>query len=141
MTTPRILQGKAYLDLVAKKGALHEFVHVLHKNVSNQADKTGWLYEGVAIYLSKCCHEFNPKDFRYLRNKKRLSFKKIEADPMFKKKYVLGPYIVEFIEQKYGWNKVLELMKNNGNIKSTFGVATSGFEPQFYDYLEKKYID
>lgn len=141
MTSTQVLKGKNYLDMVTKRGALHEFVHVLHKNISNKASNPGWLYEGTAMYLSKCCMEFKPKKIGYLRNKKRYSFQKIERDPTYKKKYVVGPYIVEFIEQKYGWVKVLELMKNEGNIQQTFGINQTAFETQFYDFLEKKYLD
>ena len=140
MASPRILLNTPYYEMTMSKGILHEFVHVLHRNYSDNAFNTGWLYEGAAIYTTKCCHEYEPDDIRYFKKKKRLSFNKINSDVMMKKKYEAGPFIIEFIDNVYGWGSVISLMKEDVNFEKVLGKSLDQIEKEFYNYLEDKYF-
>lgn len=140
MGSPRILINTPYYEMTISKGVLHEFVHVLHRNYSNNAFNTGWLYEGVAIYATKCCHNYEPHEIRYFKKKKRLSFNKINSDMMMKKKYQAGPFIVEFIDNVYGWDTIISLMKEDADFQKVLGKSQDEIEKEFYDYLERKYF-
>ncbi len=137
MTSPRVLQNTPYYEMSLSRGILHEFVHVLHRNYSDNAFNTGWLYEGVAIYTTKCCHNYDPMDIKYFKKQKRLPFKKFVYGM---KKYEAGPFIVEFMDKVYGWDKVLKLLMEDGDIEKVFGKSQSAIESEFYDYLEKNYL-
>ncbi len=140
MGSPRALLNTPYYEMTISKGILHEFVHVLHRNYSDNAFNTGWLYEGLAIYATKCCHNFEPHEIRYFKKKKRLSFKKINSDMMMKKKYEAGPFIVEFIDNVYGWDTLIALMKEDADFQTVLGKSQDEIEKEFYDHLERKYF-
>lgn len=119
---------------------LHEFVHCIHLSmISNTTRVPGWLWEGLAIYKGCCRWIENPKDLEYVKNGKYPSLKKISNDRTSQMKYELGYYLIEFIEKEYGWEKVLELIKTNGDIKKTLHVSIKQFEKEFYTFLEASF--
>ncbi|MEM1406922.1 MAG: hypothetical protein AAGG59_09125, partial [Bacteroidota bacterium] len=72
-------------------------------------------------------------------SKKYPSWSKIEKDRSGEIKYDLGFYILEFIDNKYGWDKILALIISNGDIESTLRMEHKQFEHEFYAYLEERY--
>lgn len=116
---------------------LHEFVHCLHLHLVKLATRVpGWLWEGVAMYKG-CCRWTEPKDLDYMKKKKYPSLKEIEQDRTYQKKYELGYSIIEFIDKTYGWEKVLDLMKKNGDIEAVLGMSAKEFERAFYANVTK----
>jgi hypothetical protein len=132
MLSPQVAQQISNESFNAGEIVLHEFVHCLHLHLAKSATQVpGWLWEGVAMYKG-CCRWTNPKDLDYIKKKKHPSLKQIEEDRTYQKKYELGYYIIEFMYETYGWEKVLELMKRNGDIESVLGISVKEFERAFY---------
>jgi len=122
------------------KITLHEFVHCLHLSaISDTQRPPGWLWEGLALYVGCCQWIQNPFDLEYMRKGNYPSIKQIERDQTYQKKYDLGYYFIEFLDKVFGWDKVQELVTNNGDIRMTVGISTKQFEHQFYEYLETTY--
>jgi hypothetical protein len=114
---------------------LHEFVHCLNLHIiDKQARTPGWLWEGVAMYKG-CCRQFSIAEINDLKNKKRASLRDIEKDPSNQLKYQFGYYLIEFIDKTYGWEKVVSLMRTNGNIKASLNISVNKFENDFYNSL------
>ena len=59
---------------------------------------------------------------------------------MMKKKYQAGPFIVEFIDNVYGWDTIISLMKEDADFQKVLGKSQDEIEKEFYDYLERKYF-
>ncbi|MEM9300255.1 MAG: hypothetical protein AAGA64_17990 [Bacteroidota bacterium] len=121
---------------------LHEFVHSLHLNLIKEGTRVpGWFWEGLALYKGCCQWIETPFVLDYMKSKKYPSWSKIEKDRSGEIKYDLGFYIIEFIDKKYGWNKILELIQTNANLKLTLELNESQFEKQLYKYLEAEYLE
>ncbi|MTI40968.1 hypothetical protein [Fulvivirga lutimaris] len=119
---------------------LHEFVHCIHLNLINETTRVpGWFWEGLAMYKGCCKWIENPKELDYVKKKKYPSLKKISNERNSEMKYDLAYYLIEYIDKKYGWDKVLELIDSNGNVESTLGVSNKGFEKAFYTYIDEEY--
>ncbi len=117
---------------------IHEYVHIIHWNkVGDPNNIPKWIWEGVALYKG-CCAWEEIGQLEYLKEKKYPSLKKINQNSEFQ--YQLGYYLIEFIDIKWNWEKVIELMKNNGDIKAVFSLSDKKFEKEFYEYLEGKYL-
>jgi hypothetical protein len=137
MLSPQVAHKISNESLNPGEIVLHEFVHCLHLYlVKSGTQVPGWLWEGVAMYKG-CCQWTNPKDLGYLKKKKYPSLKQIEQDRTFQKKYELGYNIIEFIDKAYGWEKVLELMKKNGDIEAVLGISSKEFKRAFYANIMK----
>lgn len=130
--SPQVAEQVSKESINAGEIVLHEFVHCLHLHLVKSATRVpGWLWEGVAMYKG-CCRWNDPKDLGYIKNKKYPSLKQIEQDKTFQKKYDLGYNIIEFMAKSYGWNKVVDLMKKNGDIEAVLGMTAKEFERAFY---------
>lgn len=117
---------------------IHEYVHIIHWNkVGDPNSIPKWLWEGVALYKG-CCAWEEIDQLDYIKEGKYPSLKKINWNGEFQ--YQLGYYLIEFIDKKWGWEKVIELMISNGDIKTVFGFSEKKFEKEFYGYLEEKYL-
>jgi hypothetical protein len=137
MLSPKVAQQISNERQNAGEIVLHEFVHCLHLHLVKSATPVpGWLWEGVAMYIG-CCRWVELKDLDYMKKKKYPSLKQIEQDRTFQKKYDLGYALIEFIDKTYGWEKVLELMKKNGDIKTVLGMSVKEFERAFYANVMK----
>ncbi len=128
-------------DMDLKALVVHEFVHCLHLNLIGEGTRApGWLWEGVAMYKG-CCDWTDVKSLDYLKKGKFPSLRQIERDRSFQMKYDLGYYIIEFIDLEYSWDKVLQLIISNGDIRKTLNLTTRAFETRFYAFLSAKYLN
>lgn len=118
----------------------HEFIHCIHLSMISDTQRApGWLWEGIAVYKGCCKWTDTPYEITELQKGKKISLKDIEKDRTFQLKYSLGYYLIEYIDKKYGWSKVLDLIKTNGDIKQSLNISNKIFEQAFYEYLEKTY--
>lgn len=118
---------------------IHEYVHIIHWNkFGDPGNIPKWLWEGVALYKG-CCAWDDIDQLDYLKKEKFPSLKKINWNGEFQ--YQLGYYLIEFIDAKWGWEKVIELMTNNGDIEVTLSLSVKTFEKEFYDYLKNEYLN
>jgi len=119
---------------------IHEFVHCLHlSSIPDIQNPPGWLWEGLATYLGCCKWTENPFEIDYMKKGNYPSIKQIERDPTFQIKYELGYFFIEFLVEKYGWDKIRMLVRKNNDIKNVLGISTKQFERLFYKYLEETY--
>ncbi|MEM9297395.1 MAG: hypothetical protein AAGA64_03325 [Bacteroidota bacterium] len=119
---------------------LHEFIHSLHLNLIKDGTRVpGWFWEGLALYKGCCQWTESPFELDYIKKKKYPALSKIEKDRTSQMKYDLGFYILEFIDKKYGWDKILELIQSNGDIKLSLGLTARQFEKELYQYLQVEY--
>ena len=140
MLSPLMAEQLTGEKLEINEIVLHEFVHSIHLNLVKDGTRVpGWLWEGLALYKGCCRWVENPFELDHLKKGKYPSLKKIEKDRTSQLKYDLGYYLVEYIDQKWGWNKVLELIDSNGNLETTLKVSIKGFEKGFYRWMERKY--
>jgi hypothetical protein len=127
-------------ELTFEQVVQHEWIHCLHWNlISNTRNTPAWLWEGIAMYQG-CCRWQNLKDLAYLKTKQYPSLKRIETDRSSELKYQLGYYLIDFIVQTWGREKVLSLINTNGNIKTSLAISRKDFEKKFYVFLEEKHL-
>ncbi|UZR95967.1 hypothetical protein [Chondrinema litorale] len=118
---------------------IHEFVHIIHWNIVGDPNRIPkWLWEGVALYKG-CCAWEDIDQLEYVKKEKFPSLKQINWNGEFQ--YQLGYYLIEFIDTKWGWKKVIELMAKNGNVKEALGLSEKTFEKDFYNHLKKEYLN
>ena len=118
---------------------IHEYVHIIHWNkVGDPRYIPKWLWEGVALYKG-CCAWEDIDRLEFVKKEKFPSLKEINWNGEFQ--YQLGYYLVEFIDTKWGWEMVIELMAKNGNIKEALGLSEKAFEKEFYNHLKKDYLN
>lgn len=140
MLSPITAKKESGEDVQLNYVVLHEFIHCIHLSmIKNGLRVPGWLWEGLAMYKGCCQWTENPKDLAYIKNKKYPTLKQIENDRSYQMKYDLGYFIIKFLDQKYGWETVLQLIDSNGHIKDVLDVTKKDFQRDFYDYLEHNY--
>ena len=140
MLSPITAEAETGEEVVINEVVLHEFVHCLHLNLVKEGIRVpGWLWEGIALYKGCCQWVSNPNDLPYIKKGKRPTLKQIEKDKTYELKYDLGYFIIAYIDQQYGWEKVLQLIDNNGQIEEALAISTRAFEKAFYEYLEANY--
>lgn len=118
---------------------IHEYVHIIHWNkFGDPRNIPKWLWEGVALYKG-CCVWDDINQLEYLQKEKFPSLKRINSNSEYQ--YQLGYYLIEFIDTKWGWDKVIQLMENNGDIKATLALSVKAFENELYGYIKGNYLN
>lgn len=110
---------------------VHEFTHCVTKYVSNNNPLPQWLSEGMALYESKQFR--NPKDFGIY------TFEEIK-DNKNNLIYGTGYVMIEYIIDKWGMEGIRQLIKKNGDIKSTLGISEEEFEKGWHEFIREKYV-
>jgi hypothetical protein len=114
--------------------APHEFTHCVHLNIDYSPNNPAWLWEGVAQYEAKWF--FDPKEFEFMRSKE---FPHL-ADLRNGMEYMLGFVIIEAINDIWGFDVVLSLIKNQGDIQKVLKIKESEFEEKVFASIYKKYL-
>ncbi len=129
-----------YQDLM--KTVVHEFVHVVTRKVaSGLGTKSKWLWEGLATYESK---QYSTAVKDYLRtdisanNIPTLSEMEKAGNVGFGniKGYEFSYTIIDFMVNKYGMDKIIELVKSPDNYMGIFGISKDDFEKAWIQYLK-----
>jgi hypothetical protein len=115
------------------KVIVHEFVHIATR-VINPNLRAQWLSEGVACYDS---NQFALKDFNGMYAKGNLPG---INGLVFGIEYSMGYVLTDFIINNWGREGLNNLIKNDGDILSTFGISVIEFENQWHQYIRDKYI-
>ena len=140
MLSPLIARQTTGEDINVNEIVLHEFVHCVHLNLIKDGTRVpGWLWEGLAMYKG-CCLWTDLKDLDYIQSKKYPTLKKIEDDRSYQMKYDLGYFLIDFVDKQYGWDKVLQLIAKNGDIKAALNKSRKDFEEDFYRFLEDTHL-
>ncbi len=112
-----------------KYAAPHELVHALNSNLNPQMPL--WLNEGTALYLTNG----NPPKHLYSNNTAPTLAQTDTSNPI--EFANMGGYnyaytYVEFLDQTYGWEQVLSLLKNGDYVAAT-GITK---EALYLDWIE-----
>jgi len=130
------------------KGVVHEFAHCVHYQFLDRLSERDrqrigdgreapWLFEAMACYAAG--QFYDPRKFEYLRNGQYPSIAELNGVEKNGKVYDLGYVLIKFIAETWGKEKVLELLRVNGNIPATLGLSDTEFERSFYAYLQRAY--
>jgi len=93
-----------------------------------------WLTEGVGVYES---NEFiDPKTVSFLKTDTAINLKELNSRQIHQVAYTLTEYIM----QKYGHDKLVELLVNYGNIPKVLGVTNEQFTKDWYAFVKQKYL-
>lgn len=136
-----------------KKTAIHEFTHTVVLELlinqdqqpfsSNNFDKKFesfpiWLWEAICVYEAQDL--IDPRKLLDFRNGKYPSIKELNTRSKGQKIYLYGYTLIEFILSKYKHDKLVELIRNYGNLKKTFGVTDEQFSRDWYIFVKEKYL-
>src|SRR5690349_21358823 len=136
-----------------KKVAVHEFAHTvtLKLLLDNEAQPVNsknfdkkfstfptWLWEAISVYEAK--QFVDPKTLPYLNNGQYPDIAELNNRLKGEKIYSCGYTIIEYILLKYGQDNLIDLIKNYGNLPSTFNVTDTEFCKDWYDFVREKYL-
>ncbi|MDP4151983.1 MAG: hypothetical protein Q8865_00885 [Bacillota bacterium] len=119
-----------------KEAVLHEMVHA-YANILNPHIHL-WLTEGMALYMS------NGEPFyrSYLQDHILPSYSDLQTKNPIQFSgmggYQLAPTYIQFINDDYGWNKVLQLIKTE-DYQKTFGKSANKIYSEWIEYLKNYY--
>lgn len=112
----------------------HEFTHCVHLNIIYSPNNPRWLWEGVAMYESGWF--MDPSGLEDIKNKKFPLLSSLSNGM----EYMLGYVVVEAIKDQYGFDKVIELIKTQGDTKKVFNLPEEEFSKKVFDGIHKKYV-
>jgi hypothetical protein len=122
--------------------ALHEFAHIVSMYINHSIpNNPRWLWEAVAIYESG---EFvDPKNLDYMLrgNYPTISELNTTYNQSNYRIYSVGYILLEFIIERWGMDKVIELVKTNGELQSTLGLSVNEFEESWHIFIKEKYFE
>lgn len=132
------------------KVAIHEFVHTLQLNrLIDYGQKQGWseeefekrfaeqyprwLWESVSIYLAN--ERVGMSTFATLRRAPQLESFTRENNDIYLVGYTIGEYVVE----RWGEQKLAELVGAFGDVHGVLGVSVEEFEKGWHDFVHQRY--
>lgn len=126
--------GKVHDYNTNKTAVLHEMVHA-YVSVLNPKIKL-WLTEGMALYLTNG----EPFNKEYLNKNSIVTYSDIQtSNPIkFSKMggYNLAHTYIEYINNVYGWDKVLELIKTE-DYEKVFGKSSKDIYIEWVEYIKR----
>ncbi|HPG38185.1 MAG TPA: hypothetical protein PLP19_05715 [bacterium] len=124
------------------QAAVHEFANVVSLNVNSSiGNNPRWLWEAVAVYYA---NDFtDPGVLSYIKAGDYPTIAELNADfnSGNHKIYQLGYSLVEYIISRWGEAAIVNLIKSNGNIKTSLHITTTEFESGWRSFIENKYLD
>ncbi len=144
---------QAWGESDSKKVAVHEFAHtvtlkLLLDNETQPVDSKSfdkkfstfptWLWEAISVYEAK--QFVDPKTLSYLNNGQYPSISELNNRLKGGKIYSCGYTIIEYILAKYGQDNFIKLIKNYGDLHSTFNVTDDQFCEDWYQFVKGKYL-
>lgn len=114
--------------------APHEFTHCVHLNMDYSPNNPRWLWEGVAQYEAGWF--FDPKELEIIRKKE---FPRL-ADLNNGMEYMLGFVLIEAIKDIWGFDAVIRLIKNQGDVQKVLKTNGRQSEEKVFTHIYEKYI-
>ena len=112
----------------------HEFTHCVHLNIDYSPNNPRWLWEGIAMFESGWF--MDPSGIDEIKNKTYPSLQSL-GNGM---EYMLGYVIIEAIKDLYGFDKVVELIRNRGDVWKTLSLSQEKFEKKIFEHIHDKYV-
>jgi hypothetical protein len=116
---------------------VHEFAHCVSMRANPRIpNNPRWLWESVAIYESG--QLVDPKTLAYMAAARPPAFATLNSldNTLI---YDVGYTIAAFIVGKGGQAALDELVRNNGDVATTFGIALDAFEREWYGFVRARY--
>lgn len=130
----RFFNGRPELGL----GVVHEYTHLvtiaLNPTFNNNPR---WLWEATATYESERPPVPKISDLKCFSKDTYPTIESLEDHPF--NIYRVGYYLTDYIVSTWGQNKLVDLVKSNGDIKQTLNITVIEFEKKWLDYLQKKH--
>lgn len=125
-----------------KQVAVHEFVHVVEINMTNPKSLTTWLWEGVAMYEAKQVDNKTKNTLRQLvENKKSPALSQLDKEfYTIDDAYAFSYTIVDFMVDRFGYDKLVQVIKEPNDIEKILGVSMDEFEKQWLDFVKANYV-
>jgi hypothetical protein len=115
-------------------GAPHEFTHCVHLNVDYSPNNPKWLWEGVAQYEAGWF--FDPNELDNIKKKDFPSLASLDQGL----EYMLGFVVIEAIKDLWGFDAVINLIKNQGDVQTVLNIDQRGFEDRIFERIYSKYV-
>lgn len=96
-----------------------------------------WLWEAVALYEANQAH--NPLLFQYMSNGKYPSLQELNQRSKGAKIYDVGFALVEFIEYKWGHDRLIQLLLEYGDLQKMLNISEDEFSKQWNEFIRDKY--
>lgn len=135
-----------------KKVAIHEFTHTVTLKLlidnENQAPDPKifdrkfatfptWLWEAISVYEAN--QFIDPKTLSFLNDGSYPGISELNNRSKGGKIYKTGYTIIEYILDRYGRDKLIELIKNYGDLYKTLGVTDDQFCKGWYVFVKQRY--
>lgn len=114
--------------------APHELTHCVHLNIDYSPNNPRWLWEGVAQYEAGWF--FDSKELEIIRKKE---FPRL-ADLNNGMEYMLGFVIIEAIKDIWGFDAVIGLIENQGDVQKVLKTDEHQFEAKVFGHIYEKYV-
>jgi hypothetical protein len=116
---------------------MHEFAHCVSMRANPRIpNNPRWLWESVAIYESE--QLVDPRTVAYMAAGRPPAFATLNGlDNTLV--YDVGYTIAAFIVSKGDQAALAALVRNNGDVAATLGVAPDAFEREWYDFVRARY--
>ena len=119
--------------------AVHEFTHCIVKNICGKALYCPvWLNEGIPLYEAGQMGMLDSLD--YLKGNRYPHLSELNNWPFDLRVYDVGFYIIDYIIEKWGNDKLIELIKSRGNINKVLDIKIEEFEKEWNNYTKSKYM-
>ena len=107
--------------------APHEFTHCVHLNVDHSPNNPTWLWEGVAQYEARWF--FDPNELENIKKKEFPLLASLDQGM----EYMLGFVVIEAIKGLWGFDTVINLIKNQGDVQKVSGIDQRKFEEKIFE--------
>lgn len=125
-------------------GLLHEFVHIASIAVNRTiGNNPRWLWESVAQYEAGEYSSGLPRiDYIIARDYPTLAELNVGFNEANEARniYQFGYVIAEYIVNKWGIERLVALIKSNGNIQSILGISVTEFDAGWHSFMEQEYL-
>jgi len=137
----------------SKKIAVHEFTHavVLKLLVDQEPPSVSpeafdrkfatfptWLWEATSVY--EAGQFYDPKSLPFLQNNSFPNLEELNNRSKGGKIYKVGYTIIEYIIERYGREKLIELISSYGNLEKVLGITGDQFLKDWYNFIKQKYL-
>ncbi|MEO5895986.1 MAG: hypothetical protein ABIS06_09820 [Vicinamibacterales bacterium] len=121
----------------AVSNLIHEFAHCVSIRVNRTIpNNPRWLWESVAIYESR--QLVNPRNLTYLVAGQPPSFARLNTfDNTLV--YDVGFLIAEFVVERWGRERLVQLVAANGDVAAVLLMSLGEFETQWFAAVRSKY--
>lgn len=112
---------------------LHEFTHIVTMALVGDSMSAGWLWEGTAMYLAG--QEINEKS--HYKNLLQIGLPELYKlnERGSRDIYTYGYSLVEFIIETYGREKLVELLKEGGNIEKVLNITENELRDEWTEFV------